>query len=395
MRLMQSHISSCRLILPLLGRLASLAAMLWAAACLNLAGATLNDQTALGDAPTAAEFSGVECLQKAATVIGKPIDMVALLLSKHLHSENNPAAVELLSIAQEQKLHGQSYANLTMAQLRHASFPVLLHVRGSRYSAHPDRYIVCLDIHGNEARIFNPPDTEKNIPVELLAARWNGEALIVSPAELSSNLETWRYQSYLPKAILAGAALGILTLLWLRRFFPKARAAHKPATLRGSLLQTGGLVTCALALGYGSRMALGQPLGVRATIPYSANDPDPMDLLLQTTLQGESTVPLAEVGTQEALGMHALGALFVDARERSEYRVGHISGALNCPVDEAGRLRLRMAGIPKDRKIAVYCLSSHCGKGHYLAVALKQQGFTDVTVYRDGWVKWSGPKELN
>jgi rhodanese-related sulfurtransferase len=72
----------------------------------------------------------------------------------------------------------------------------------------------------------------------------------------------------------------------------------------------------------------------------------------------------------------------VDVRTPQEYVGGHIPGALNIPVDD---LRSRLAELPRDREIAVYC---QVGQRGYLATRiLLQAGFSAVNI-GGGYKSW-------
>jgi rhodanese-related sulfurtransferase len=65
----------------------------------------------------------------------------------------------------------------------------------------------------------------------------------------------------------------------------------------------------------------------------------------------------------------------VDVRTPQEYSAGHVSQAVNIPVDE---LRSRLRELPRERAIAVYC---QVGQRGYLATRILQQaGFPAVNV---------------
>lgn len=49
-------------------------------------------------------------------------------------------------------------------------------------------------------------------------------------------------------------------------------------------------------------------------------------------------------------------ALFIDVREPSEYRQGHIQGAINIPLRT---LTERLDDIPHDRQVVIYCSSGY------------------------------------
>jgi NADPH-dependent 2,4-dienoyl-CoA reductase/sulfur reductase-like enzyme/rhodanese-related sulfurtransferase len=65
----------------------------------------------------------------------------------------------------------------------------------------------------------------------------------------------------------------------------------------------------------------------------------------------------------------------LDVRTVQEYAAGHIPGAVNIPVDE---LRVRLAELPRDRELAVYC---QVGQRGYLATRiLLQAGFRAANI---------------
>jgi NADPH-dependent 2,4-dienoyl-CoA reductase/sulfur reductase-like enzyme/rhodanese-related sulfurtransferase len=75
-------------------------------------------------------------------------------------------------------------------------------------------------------------------------------------------------------------------------------------------------------------------------------------------------------GDQPQVGVEDLaeGAPFLlDVRTPAEFAVGHIPGAVNVPVDE---LRSRLAELPRDRAITVYC---QVGMRGYLALRILRQ----------------------
>lgn len=67
------------------------------------------------------------------------------------------------------------------------------------------------------------------------------------------------------------------------------------------------------------------------------------------------------------------GALLVDVRSADEFSAGHIHNAVNIPV---GELDQRMAELPTDRAIVVYCASG-MRSGRALAL-LQRSGRDDV-----------------
>ncbi len=63
-------------------------------------------------------------------------------------------------------------------------------------------------------------------------------------------------------------------------------------------------------------------------------------------------------------------ALILDVREPSEFKMGHLEGAINIPLNS---LRSRMNELPRDREILVYCAVGQ--RSYYASRALRLHGF--------------------
>jgi rhodanese-related sulfurtransferase len=62
--------------------------------------------------------------------------------------------------------------------------------------------------------------------------------------------------------------------------------------------------------------------------------------------------------------------MLLDVRDPSEYKEGHIDGAVNIPLND---LRKRMEEIPKDREVWAHCLEGQ--RSYYAARVLSQYGY--------------------
>jgi rhodanese-related sulfurtransferase len=92
---------------------------------------------------------------------------------------------------------------------------------------------------------------------------------------------------------------------------------------------------------------------------------------------------------KEAQSKYDQGTRFIDAREREEYRAGHIKGAANIPATEEPEIIRKQIGTQaKDQEIVVYCDGEECGASNLLAGKLQRLGFTKVYVFFDGWTAW-------
>ena len=63
-------------------------------------------------------------------------------------------------------------------------------------------------------------------------------------------------------------------------------------------------------------------------------------------------------------------ALILDVREPGEFKVGHVEGAINIPLNS---LRVRMHELPRDREILVYCAVGQ--RSYYASRTLRLHGF--------------------
>lgn len=82
-------------------------------------------------------------------------------------------------------------------------------------------------------------------------------------------------------------------------------------------------------------------------------------------------------------------AAFIDARRSDQFAKGHIPGSINIYATEFAENIPKVASIPKDKLIVVYCDGGLCELSHELANELITFGFKKVVVYTGGWEEWS------
>lgn len=82
-------------------------------------------------------------------------------------------------------------------------------------------------------------------------------------------------------------------------------------------------------------------------------------------------------------------AIFVDARAGDIYEQGHIRGALSLPVNRFDEYAFKfMEDYPASTHIVTYCSGRECQDSHELAQYLVAAGYTDVSVFVDGYPAW-------
>lgn len=94
---------------------------------------------------------------------------------------------------------------------------------------------------------------------------------------------------------------------------------------------------------------------------------------------------LATIGRQELLRRVADGeVVVVDVRPTAEHAAGHISGAVNVPIDDLAR---RLDELPSDATIVAYCRGPYCVYADDAVRLLNRRGRTAVRL-EDGFPEW-------
>jgi rhodanese-related sulfurtransferase len=92
----------------------------------------------------------------------------------------------------------------------------------------------------------------------------------------------------------------------------------------------------------------------------------------------------------QAHDLWATGAMFfLDARAPQDYEEGHIANALSLPVGEFSEQLGQVAPfLSADSVIVCYCDGMECDLSHNLAKLLREQGYTNVRILKNGWTEW-------
>ena len=83
--------------------------------------------------------------------------------------------------------------------------------------------------------------------------------------------------------------------------------------------------------------------------------------------------------------------LVIDARDDVAYARGHVPRSLSLPNRrfEARYAQLRShIEADRDRPIALYCSNRYCGDSAEVQARLQSLGYTNVTVFPEGWESW-------
>ncbi len=87
--------------------------------------------------------------------------------------------------------------------------------------------------------------------------------------------------------------------------------------------------------------------------------------------------------------MAETGTVFVDCRSSAEFERGHIATAVSLPSDAADVPAPIARLLAAANTIVAYCdAHSGCESSHRLAARLRERGYPDVRILRDGMPGW-------
>lgn len=89
-------------------------------------------------------------------------------------------------------------------------------------------------------------------------------------------------------------------------------------------------------------------------------------------------------------------AAFIDARPPDQFASGHIRGAINVPAGQVDSYLPRVEqNVSRDQLIVIYCGGPTCGSSDMVSEKLAAQGYSNIRVYSEGWMKLASAKDLH
>ncbi len=116
------------------------------------------------------------------------------------------------------------------------------------------------------------------------------------------------------------------------------------------------------------------------------------DTLVIRPVQQPSDTHVASkvLGLEETFRAYELGkAFFLDARPRSEYEKGHISGAFSLPEFEFDEVYFSISELlSPEMHLIVYCQGKDCDESMIVSQRLLEMGYKRVDIFLSGWPEW-------
>jgi len=283
----------------------------------------------------------------------------ALVVPENLSGPVGSSAADLIRIAEAHGAYGSLESGMSIADLRTADAPVILHTSVAISKGAFHHWILFLGMEGDSARIYDPPRSMYLAPAADLLSYWDGRGVVIgriappawrSPVTLEAVLA----------ALLVVACLGIFSRSGLLQPYPAGRivAAALAAAAVWHTVVTYGFFRSPHAV-------------ANIASHYEAFE------------VGEETIE----SIQTAIARK--DATILDARRTDAYDSWHIPGAFNLPVTAThGEVRQVLESIPKDQKLIVYCNSSQCSWARQVAHHIAARGYKNVSVFTDGVEGW-------
>jgi len=322
-------------------------------------------------------YCGLYCLHSAIKLAGKDSDFADLIKPEYIGSREGSSLAELKQAAEDHGMEAMAVGKLTCRDLLALPYPIILHVKSSSQSKDYDHFELFLGVNEGKARIFDPPNPVANVAFHELARRWNGTGLIVSPTPIATAAIFWPARLRLMLYAAMGIAI-VLGVHWIRRrWFPQWSGLSRSRRYGLSFAQCGVLALLAFAVGLSYHFVSDEGFLAHA----DATD---------SVVQAHSGNFLAKVSKKELQQLLNGTGVIIDARGESDFQVGHIEGAISIPVNSTDeQFRQSTTQIDKNKPVVVYCQSRGCVYDQTIALKLIAAGFTDVAIFKGGWVEWT------
>ena len=329
-------------------------------------------------------YCGLYCLHAAFQALGHQADFASLVTPRYLGSHLGSSAAELSLAATEQGMQTRLLTNMTCGMLPLIDVPVLLHVRSKPSAKDYDHWILLLGVISGNARIYDGAGHTKLIPMQRLAAVWDGVGLFVSdqPIDLTS-----LYLYGVECLVALASVILILNRYWqsIRRDDP-APGVPRNLTQRifGELCSMAVLVVAMIGAVF-----LVSPSGYLS------------DQEVIAAIQERHIADLVPHVSYEELQseLSAGQILLIDARHHRDFEAGHLPDAVNFPADKTAteaRLSEMFARFPKSTPVVIYCQSEGCNFDEYVGRLFHSAGFSNLRFFVGGWSEWqakqAGPR---
>ncbi|HEY1683587.1 MAG TPA: rhodanese-like domain-containing protein [Tepidisphaeraceae bacterium] len=314
---------------------------------------------------------GINSTYAAMRLLGKKVNWDDLIKPRYMSSAKGSSLADLTKIIEDHGLYAMPFDELSSATLANISWPVIINVRADIDSPDYNHWVLVQSRPDGRLLLFDAPNKPQEIGPEQLAGRWRGVGLIVSahPIQLKE-VRAMRWAQISQTLMYLIPLIGAACLI---KFLMKQSGK---ITLRQLAGESIGLLVMASAIGLSYQFfSSGGMLGDNGT--------------LQTVMRQKFSSFLTKIDVGQAHQLLSQHVTFVDARLPEDYKSGHIPGALNIPIGMPPEsFRAVLTSVRHDSPIVVYCQSTSCPYSDAVAKALAEDGYTNLVLFRPGWMGW-------
>jgi rhodanese-related sulfurtransferase len=262
-----------------------------------------------------------------------------------------------MRVADDHGLNSWFVSNASVKMLRQHNGPALLRIREPSGTAGHWVVLSRFDEQGR-AVIVDLPEREVLLDESDLLTYWDSQAILLGNTPIDSRLIVrGRFEQLLP------AFLVIVLLV-------AARLMGSSVIRRGWQFQFLALV----GMGFG----LAVVWQFASPISY-LNNPDPVRFVTSSSLEPNKII----YQLPESLDSFQL----IDCRMSPDYNSGTFGNAINLPINSRfAAFRRITESLSAETPVIVFCQSSQCDWADTVATKLSALGFSDVSVYRPGFV---------
>ena len=323
---------------------------------------------------TSGSYCGIYCLYSAMKFYDVKIEPKQLLKPEYIGSVKGSSLAELKKAAEDNGFFAAPVKNLSTRELLHSPYPVILHVKSAPDKKEYNHYELFLKTKDGQALLYDPPSLLHEVPFYELAPLWDGTGLIVSYKAIDLNA----FFAPAKRRYLRYAAIFIAVVLIVKVaqkwIFPVGKIS-RDGLIRLSIIQSIGLVSVSTLCGMIYHFVNDEGFLAHANAVSAIE-------------QAHTANFIPKISKEKVVRLLAnpAGVVFIDARVPADFKKGHLEGAINIPADSNDQQCHKiLADVPKNAEIVVYCQSKGCGFANDVASKLIADGFSNVSIFKDGW----------
>jgi rhodanese-related sulfurtransferase len=313
---------------------------------------------------------GVEAAYGAMHALGITPDcaFVDLLTTEYISQIGGSTAQDVCNAVERLGAEATYLQGLGWASLLHAKHPMILHVSSDGQLEAANHWLLFLGVRDGMAKVVDGGGTPESWPLERLLVRWRGLAVVVTPPG-QKDQASWLLNFYETMMSLSVAAVALAIAQIFRTVSFSRTLTGFAAAFLGVALTVAAFV-----------------IGVSGSYFPSPTQP--------STRYAVAAIDGADFEIIDLNGFLSLmddpgEATLLDCRYRPDSLKFPIPGTMNVPIDaKSHEMAEALSGKQPAEPIVIFCANKRCGFSERMAVRLVGMGFTNLKIFRGGYVEW-------